>query len=414
MWFWQFRGVEKQLLSDYNYAPAIVKLVRDGSPRAFEMRCQALEHHKDSFARAEIVNAFEKSGNRQAVPAILNALKDKDQHVRWRAAHAVGALGDPSAGDALAEVLSDSSEKARSAAVYSLKRIGWQPKNLNETIRFAEATGDYSLISTTAVEAVEPLVQLLRRSKHKAFVVNTLARIGNTRAVEPLIPVLQDSDQSVRKAAAEALRKFGWGKIPQERIALAQAEGNYNAIKAENDKAAVEPLIELLLDTSEDARIAAITALVKLKDTRAIHPLIFLALHEDKQNVSNAVREALVSMGASAVQPLIDALKVSEDGFRKKAAEILGQIGDTRAVEPLIPVLQDSDQSVRKAAAEALRKFGWGKIPQERIALAQAEGNYNAIKAENDKAAVEPLIELLLDTSEDARIAAITALVKLT
>lgn len=59
-----------------------------------------------------------------------------------------------------------------------------------------------------------------------------------------------------------------------------------------------------------------------------------------------------------AVDPLITALKDADSGVRGKAAVALGKIGDPRAVGPLITALKDADNSVCTKAAEALVKIG--------------------------------------------------------
>ncbi|RMD59060.1 MAG: NACHT domain-containing protein, partial [Nitrospirae bacterium] len=54
-------------------------------------------------------------------------------------------------------------------------------------------------------------------------------------------------------------------------------------------------------------------------------------------------------------------LRYKNREVRKRAAEALGKIGDTRAVEPLIEALGDDDWRVRERAAEALVKIGDAK-----------------------------------------------------
>ena len=58
-----------------------------------------------------------------------------------------------------------------------------------------------------------------------------------------------------------------------------------------------------------------------------------------------------------AVVPLIAALEDRMSFVRRAAAEALGEIGDSRAVEPLIAALKDSDWDVRSQVAEALAKI---------------------------------------------------------
>lgn len=61
---------------------------------------------------------------------------------------------------------------------------------------------------------------------------------------------------------------------------------------------------------------------------------------------------------ASAVKPLIEALKDGEWNVQREAVIALGKIGDSRAVEPLIKVLKSGDGNLRGDAVGALGKIG--------------------------------------------------------
>ena len=159
--------------------------------------------------------------------------------------------------------------------------------------------------------------------------VETLGKIGDTRAVEPLIEVLGDEEGfEERIYAAEALGKIG-------------------------DTRAVEPLIEVLgVDEVGDCDLceAATEALGKIGDARAVEPLIEVFSH---------------------VGVFDDFDHTYAYSFRICAAEALGEIGDTRAVDPLIEVLESEERlygtdpliaqnlpHIRKAAMKALKKLG--------------------------------------------------------
>ncbi len=85
---------------------------------------------------------------------------------------------------------------------------------------------------------------------------------------------------------------------------------------------------------------------------------------EDRAKAGQAI-EALVKMGKPAVDPLIQALKHANPTVRSNAATALGRIKDRRALEPLIGVLEkDPHPSVRLVAALALADLGdKGAIP---------------------------------------------------
>lgn len=119
----------------------------------------------------------------------------------------------------------------------------------------------------------------VRREAAKA-----LGKIGDTRAVEPLIQALRDEDWEVRSGAARALGEIG-------------------------DARAVEPLIQTLfkekdfnpaLDVRDFVREEVALALGKIGDARAIEPLIHLLNHKDS-NVRKAAKEALEKIKAEKI-----------------------------------------------------------------------------------------------------------------
>jgi len=82
-----------------------------------------------------------------------------------------------------------------------------------------------------------------------------------------------------------------------------------------------------------------------------------LLFHETYGFIVKDISNKWLSLGAAALDPLTDTMiNGKKSRVRKRAAEILGLIGDTRAVPALIKTLQDEDRYVRIAAAAALGK----------------------------------------------------------
>jgi HEAT repeat protein len=73
-----------------------------------------------------------------------------------------------------------------------------------------------------------------------------------------------------------------------------------------------------------------------------------------------AAMQRLAEIGAAAVEPLIDALlDQNESGiFRSRVAGTLAMIGNPKAIMPLIQTLSDSDVMARWSAVQALAKIG--------------------------------------------------------
>ncbi len=178
--------------------------------------------------------------------------------------------------------------------------------------------------------------------------IRQLVIIG-TPAVEPLIVTLKD-------CGMVQLRSTGFFIDILDRKYVCQAVAE--TLGKIGDNRAVEPLIAAVKNNGRDVREAAAKALGKIGDKKAVKPLT-IVLKDSDDSMRGVAAEALVKIGQSAVDPLIVVLGDSDWQARRAAAEALGKIGDKKAVKPLIAALKDSDKNVREAAAEALEKFGW-------------------------------------------------------
>jgi HEAT repeat protein len=123
----------------------------------------------------------------------------------------------------------------------------------------------------------------------------------------------------------------------------------------------VELLIQILMENDYDhlAKAQVALALGYMNDRKAVEPLI-QTLMESDLIIQTKAAWALGEIGDErTVEPLIQALKASFMFSRMAAAQALGEIGDERAVEPLVHALKDEVHQVRYAALEALAKLGW-------------------------------------------------------
>ncbi len=127
-----------------------------------------------------------------------------------------------------------------------------------------------------------------------------------------------------------------------------------------------------LLKSNPDAhmRMQAIDSLVQSRDARAVIPILGV-LPELPADDEKRVKQQLVAFGETAVLPLLGALQSGDDRMRLYAAELLGDLGDTRAVRPLAKALSDENRLVRHAAALALDQFQHTPILPELIEMFQ-------------------------------------------
>jgi HEAT repeat protein len=337
---------------------AAAALAKMGAP-AVEPLIGALAS-EDREVRCWVADALGKMADTRAVEALVAVLRDPDSEVRRRAAGALAKMADPRAVGPLVAALSDASGGVRLAAADALSSLGWKPDR-------GEAGGAY---------------WVARQNWGRC------ARIG-ARAVMPLIGALSGTDSAdymVRIWATEALGKIG-------------------------DARAVEPLIAALPDGTAGLSGYVADALGEIGDARAVDPLIsqlgaFSAHH---------AAEALCRIGPPAVAPLIGALRGEESAVRRLAAESLGKIGDARAVEPLIAALRDADGRVRWGATEALGKIGSPAVEPLMVALRDTDTSPSAAEVlwRIGPPAVAPLIGALGDENRGLCVVAAKTLGKI-
>jgi len=157
-----------------------------------------------------------------AVPALIDALRDDDSAVREYAASALGRMG-PAAKEAvpaIAENLKDGADGARLMAAIALSEIGPVAANavpaLAETLKGEELAlcrKAADALAQIGPAAVPTLTEALKypHSDSRALAAHALGRIGPNaaHAVPALVEALGDEASATRFAAAYALGRIG-------------------------------------------------------------------------------------------------------------------------------------------------------------------------------------------------------------
>lgn len=201
---------------------------------------------------------------------------------------------------------------------------------------------------------VEGLIRALGYQKDPAIrwnAADALGKIGEARAVEPLIGALWDPDVTLKQHAADALGRLGDGRAVEPLLTmLGKQDGLIRLVAARalgelGDARAIQPLRAALADPDDWVRATAAEALVQFGDAPAAAALLLLFQHKNLQLREVASRAlASIKAGTPAVEPLLTALRDSDGRVRTGAAQALGRIGDVRAVEPLVTAtLADTD-----------------------------------------------------------------------
>jgi HEAT repeat protein len=162
-----------------------------------------------------------------------------------------------------------------------------------------------------------------------------LGELMDSSAVDGLLHYTNDNDFRMRSGVISAL-----GKICDPR--------------------GVQPSKIALQDKDYLVRTSAAISLSFLKDPTTIFPLLD-ALSDPYYGVRFSAANALANLGKTAVQPVLDAMRVPRDTLSfYLLIETAGNLKDSKFVEPLTDILNSDDPFARAYAAEALGKIGGG------------------------------------------------------
>ena len=289
--------------------------------------------------------------------------------------------GEPYSVELLVDALRNKNGGVRERAVRELCKIKY-PK-IVESLIITALNDEYIPARIESIKAlgkkgnekaVKPLIRILEDndSAIREATINALCRIGDTRAVEPLITALRHPGWHTREAIIRYLGLIGDPKAVEPLVAIlknvlyALSNGGDTYAVSVSDaivnalvnigKSAVETLITELSDKDWRVRQTIARILGLIEDQRAVKPLI-ATLKDNKIEVRKTAVDVLAKIGKLSSKPLIDALGDEDSKIREGAAEVLGNIGDVMAVEPLMAVLGDKNSYVRSAAAEAQDKL---------------------------------------------------------
>ena len=220
---------------------------------------------------------------------------------------------------------------------------------------------------------VNGLIKALAKKKDSSVRIKAAEALGKLHdpcAMEPLIQALGDQDSAVIRAAAESLREL---KAPRAIVPLIKAldcdnSNIYYLLKNDwsthkflitvldmiiEETDAMESLIGALYEKEPFVRKKAAEGLGKLKDPRAVEPLIKALANESDYSTSVEIIEALAELGDwRAVEPIIKAL--DQGKAIVASAKALGRLKDPRAVNSLVKRLSCPDNAVLSAVADAL------------------------------------------------------------
>ncbi len=303
---------------------------------------------KEIMVKRQATKALANIADEKALESLILSLKDKDNEVKQNAALALGKIGNRRAGEPLIQALNDKSW-------YVLEKVIEALGNLREEM------------------AVEHLIKALGYALHefgsdpysitRRNAAEALGKIGDVKAVTPLIQALKDDSLEVRKQAKKALVMIGKPAIEPLCLGLKDEVSIIRLAVAEVlDQLEWKPIN----DTERAHYLIAKKKwddIIELRE-RAIEALIQTPLRDEDEEIQQKAVETLIKIGEPVVNPVIQALKEDNWIVRLNAAKVLGRIRDARAVpflisayEPLGPLAM-VDLDGQNEISEALMSIG--------------------------------------------------------
>jgi HEAT repeat protein len=148
---------------------------------------------------------------RSVEPLIRKLRTDKDNEVRWVAALALGEIKDQRAVPSLVEALSDPDRYVRYGAVMSLEMLSWTPDNEETLASMLIAQQEWETLHGMESAAVDPLIRILKdpNPETRVKIVELLGNIGDPAAKKACEEALLDRDPKVRWKAVLACSQCG-------------------------------------------------------------------------------------------------------------------------------------------------------------------------------------------------------------
>jgi HEAT repeat protein len=416
----------------------------------------AMEQVGGDIVRMQAALALADLGEPAVLP-LIETLGHADPQTRAAAAHALGLIGDPRADRPLARLLSDESDHVRLNALFALTRTA--DTSLLDAITPLANDPNHAIrdLANSLLKRLDPSLafnDLLKsaRSRHtntQRTAILALGRTHDRRALDPLLALLNDPNESARYSAAEALGELGFteavgplhdaleGASTHTREKIVEALSRLGSSMPGDDASAevatprgspeVAHFVEMLGSPNWRERHKAAITLGAIGEVAAAPGLIRALERTDEVGpVFEAVVASLAGFGAEAIPHLRDALGHPTRPVRLGAVQALTAIKDGEALKQagvlhalLEMAWSDPEAWVRKAAMPLLTKHKQpGLLPVLVEATKHKEypvrwGAAIALGELGDREGVEPLIAAVKDRNRDVRRSAVTALGKL-
>ncbi|MFA5331800.1 MAG: HEAT repeat domain-containing protein [Methanoregula sp.] len=345
------------------------------------------------------------------------AITSRDPLVRLCGVTALCIIGEP-ARDLLVHACQDP-DPAIAAKARQLSGAGpdaaWESRGSAQVA----ATGDPG-VQAVQDNPRDPasLIRLINSPNKDVVIkaVGDLVQAGES-SVQPLVQALLHEKDEIRAGAAEALVVIGKPSVqplldalqdatPEEKIWIIHTLGKLG------DHRAVGPVGSLLFDHDLRLQQAAMEALGYIGDS-SVSGIIAGRLQDRDERIREVAARVLGYIGdPSSARLLIPALGDEEYTVREVAGDALFEIGEP-AIPALAEALKNHSRDIREAASGVLGRLDWKPAtPDERVYLLMAQENWIDL-ARMGSEVIGPLTKALESGDEELHMGVIVTLGKM-
>lgn len=369
--------------------PSLIRLLKTDDFPIQEGAIRALGEIRDERAIPYLVKLAETTGDTRVIRRVIRSL---------------GQIGDTRTRGFLKKTLAHPEFPVRAESAAALTKMGWTPSSDWDAVLYGIAQEDPVLVARMGDAALPYLVEALLEDEVMVRLVITEAfTILGDPAISALKAAIQGENLRLREEAAQVLsvlqsedRDDEWNEGP----GLRDAGSHYPVMSPEEIRAA-------LGNPDENIRVAAVHSLIAqgLAASDSLKQLL--------TDTSDAVRAAAISAlgrigDTSAGSVILRHLDDPDEEIRRAAAEALGNLQDSFSLSPLVNRFSDPSRKVRMAAARAAGRFGTPALlllldasesPDPDVRSAALEG----LGALRGRPVLHPLIKSLTDSDAGVR-----------
>ncbi len=288
---------------------------------------------------------------------ISSSLKSADENVRVQALESMRGQADEYSLTLLKQALGDSSWRVRKTAVDILKNLPRTDKSawlfissLKDEENAARRSSALEGLTYMGKSAVPYLLEALdlQNDDVRKFIVDILGEIKDTGAVDAILPLTRDPSENIRLATVETLGSIGGDKAFQSLLSLLSSED-------------ISLQFSVLYALGKLGKPIPVERVQPLLDNRILRRAIYDALGETRSPEALAILvQGIQDSGKSARQSAVRALhKISQNpGLEALAEKEVKKNFTQESLDFLAELLESGNQTIKKAAVRLLGMAG--------------------------------------------------------